>query len=132
MQQYVEQAPVSKAVSMILQKAVADRASDIHIEPTDTDVRVCYRVDGVLRTVLSLSHEVHAAIVSRIKILSNLKIDETRIPQDGRFHSKIDGGEIDFRVSTLPTVMEKKLFCVFWIVPLVFSNWKNLVSPGYG
>ena len=109
LERFVEQAPVSRAVNVILKKAVEDRASDVHIEPTYEDIRVRYRVDGVLRTVLKLSRQVHAAIVSRIKILANLKIDETRVPQDGRFHSKIDDKEIDFRVSTLPTINGEKV-----------------------
>ncbi len=109
LKRYVEQAPVSKAVSVIIQNAVADRASDIHIEPEDNEVRVRYRVDGLLRTVLSLSRQVHAAIVSRIKIMAGLKIDETRIPQDGRFHLKLNDREIDFRISTLPTINGEKV-----------------------
>ncbi len=106
---YVEQAPVSKAVSVIIQNAVNDRASDIHIEPEDVEVRIRYRIDGVLRTVLTLSRQVHAAIVSRIKIMAGLKIDETRIPQDGRFHLKLSDREIDFRISTLPTINGEKV-----------------------
>lgn len=109
LQRYVEQAPVSKAVSMIIQNAVKDRASDIHIEPEEKDVRVRYRVDGVLRTVLTLSRQVQLAIVSRIKIMAGLKIDETRIPQDGRFHLNLENREIDFRISTLPTVNGEKV-----------------------
>lgn len=109
LKRYVEQAPVSKAVSVIVQNAVSDRASDIHIEPEDNDVRVRYRIDGVLRTMLSLSRQVHAAIVSRIKIMAGLKIDETRVPQDGRFHLKLNDREIDFRISTLPTINGEKV-----------------------
>lgn len=109
LQRYVEQAPVSKAVSMIIQNAVKDRASDIHIEPEEKNVRVRYRVDGVLRTVLVLSRQVQLAIASRIKIMAGLKIDETRIPQDGRFHLNLENREIDFRISTLPTVNGEKV-----------------------
>jgi type IV pilus assembly protein PilB len=109
LERFVEKAPVSKAVDVIIQNAVAQRASDVHIEPTDENVRVRFRIDGILYSVLTLSKQVHAAIVSRIKIISNLKIDETRIPQDGRFHLKLEGREIDFRVSTLPTINGEKV-----------------------
>ncbi|MFC1721466.1 GspE/PulE family protein, partial [Patescibacteria group bacterium] len=109
LERFVEQAPVSRAVDVILQNAVEQRASDVHIEPTDDDVRVRFRIDGMLHSVLTISKQVHAAIVSRVKIMANLKIDETRIPQDGRFHAKIDNKEIDFRVSTLPTINGEKV-----------------------
>ena len=103
------EAPVTKIVAVILRKAVEGRASDIHIEPTEDKVKVRFRVDGVLHTSLFLPKDVHSAIISRIKILSNLKIDETRIPQDGRFHTFIDKKKIDFRVSTLPTTTGEKV-----------------------
>jgi len=109
LERYVERAPVSRAVDVILRNAVEQRASDIHIEPTEEDVRVRYRIDGILHTILTLSRQVHAAIVSRIKIMANLKIDETRIPQDGRFHLKYEKRDIDFRVSTLPTINGEKV-----------------------
>lgn len=98
------EAPITKIVAVILRHASEGRASDIHIEPTEDKVRVRFRVDGVLHTSLFLPKEVHSAIISRIKILSNLKIDETRIPQDGRFYTIIDKKKIDFRVSVLPTM----------------------------
>ncbi|OGZ35505.1 MAG: hypothetical protein A3A94_02620 [Candidatus Portnoybacteria bacterium RIFCSPLOWO2_01_FULL_43_11] len=103
------EAPVTKIVAVILRNAVEGRASDIHIEPTEDKVKVRFRVDGVLHTSLFLPKDVHSAIISRIKILSNLKIDETRIPQDGRFHTFIDKKKIDFRVSTLPTTTGEKV-----------------------
>ncbi|MBL7154892.1 MAG: type II/IV secretion system protein [Candidatus Portnoybacteria bacterium] len=106
--QIVAEAPVTKIVAVILRHAIEDRASDIHIEPVEAQVKVRFRVDGVLYTGLLLPQEIQAAIISRIKILSNLKIDETRIPQDGRFHTVITGQKTDFRVSTFPTVGGEK------------------------
>lgn len=109
LERLAEEAPITKVVAVILRHATEGRASDIHIEPTDKDLRVRFRVDGVLHTSLMLPKEIHQAVVSRIKILSNLKIDEQRKPQDGRFRAKIEGQEIDFRVSTLPTANGEKV-----------------------
>lgn len=106
--QIVAEAPVTKIVAVILRHAIEGRASDVHIEPVEDKVKVRFRVDGILYTGLLLPKEIQAAIISRIKILSNLKIDETRIPQDGRFHTVVTGQKIDFRVSTLPTVSGEK------------------------
>ncbi|MCD6500491.1 type II/IV secretion system protein [bacterium] len=105
----VEEAPVIKMVGVILRQAVEGRASDIHIEPTRENLRVRYRLDGVLHSSLILPLKVLPAIVARIKILSRLKIDETRIPQDGRFSTKIGEKTIDFRVSTFPTTLGEKV-----------------------
>ena len=105
----VEEAPITKMVAVILRHAVEGRASDIHIEPGEGKLRVRFRVDGVLYTSLLLPADVHAAIVSRIKVMSNLKIDETRIPQDGRFHVRLLNKEIDVRVSTFPTSLGEKV-----------------------
>ncbi|HPM28568.1 MAG TPA: GspE/PulE family protein [Candidatus Portnoybacteria bacterium] len=104
-----EEAPISKVVALIIKHALEQRASDIHIEPGEKTTRVRYRVDGVLHVNLTLPLRIHPAIISRIKILSNLKIDETRKPQDGRFFTEIDGKKIDFRVSTLPTYSGEKV-----------------------
>ena len=98
----IEEAPVTKALDTILRYAVDGRASDIHIEPLEDQTRVWYRIDGVLRSTLTLPKRIHSAVVARIKVLSNLKIDETRIPQDGKFRQKIDSKDIDFRVSSMP------------------------------
>jgi type IV pilus assembly protein PilB len=108
-QTIVDEAPISKIVDVVLRHAIEGRASDIHIEPTEDDLRVRYRIDGVLHSSLILPKSVHSAIVSRVKILSNLKIDEQRLPQDGRFHINLDGKPIDFRVSTFPTVIGEKV-----------------------
>jgi len=108
-QTIVDEAPISKIVDVVLRHAIEGRASDIHVEPTEDDMRVRYRIDGVLNSSLILPKSVPAAIVSRIKILSNLKIDEQRLRQDGRFHINLDGKPIDFRVSTFPTVIGEKV-----------------------
>lgn len=102
-------APVTKMVSVILRHAVEGGASDIHIEPLRDKLRVRFRVDGVLHTSLLLPVDVHSAVVSRIKVMTNLKIDESRIPQDGRFHDHILDRDIDFRVSTFPTAFGEKV-----------------------
>jgi len=105
----VEDAPVTKIVATILSHASAERASDIHIEPTHENVRVRFRVDGELNTSLTLPIKVHSAVVARIKIMSNMRLDEKRKPQDGRFSTKIEGRKVDFRVSTFPTYYGEKV-----------------------
>lgn len=104
-----EEAPVIKMVAVMLREGVEGNASDIHIEPGRKQMRVRFRVDGVLYTSLLLPMSVHPAVVSRVKILSNLKIDETRLAQDGRFRATIDERGIDFRVATLPTALGEKV-----------------------
>lgn len=104
-----ETAPAAKIIQSLYKRAVREKASDIHIEPEEDQVTVRFRIDGILRKVISLPKEIQPAIVSRIKILSDLKIDETRLPQDGRFQTVVDGAEVDFRVSTLPTVNGEKV-----------------------
>jgi len=104
-----EEAPVIKMVAVILRQAVEGKASDIHIEPSYKNLRVRYRFDGVLYSTLFLPLKVHPSIVARIKILSGLKIDENRVPQDGRFSTEINGKKVDFRVSTLPTSLGEKV-----------------------
>jgi len=103
------EAPISKIVGVIIRYGVEAKASDIHIEPLENSVKVRFRVDGILHTSLYLEKEVQQSIITRIKILCRLKIDETRIPQDGRFHIKLDERKIDFRVSTLPTANGEKV-----------------------
>lgn len=98
-----EEAPITRAVAVIVRHAVDGRASDIHIEPMEDKLRVRFRVDGILQTAIILPKNLHSAIVTKIKILTDLKIDETRLPQDGRFSTRIDNKKIDFRVSTLPS-----------------------------
>jgi len=105
----VEDAPVTKIVATILSYASDGSASDIHIEPGHDNIRVRFRVDGVLNTSLVLPIKVHSAVVARIKILSNMRLDEKRKPQDGRFSAKLEGKKIDFRVSTFPTYYGEKV-----------------------
>ena len=103
------EAPVAKIVSTILEYALKARASDIHLEPQEENVRVRYRIDGILQEKYLLPRNVHEAVVSRIKILSSLKIDEKRVPQDGRFFFSAEGMDVDLRVSTLPTTYGEKV-----------------------
>jgi type IV pilus assembly protein PilB len=102
-------APIAKLVQVVIRHAIEGRASDIHVEPIDKQYRVRFRVDGILHSSLTLPKDVGMAVVSRIKILSNLKIDEKRKPQDGRFQIVDNGDTIDFRVSTLPVVEGEKV-----------------------
>jgi len=107
--QIKEDAPVTKIVATILRYAVDGKASDIHIEPVREELKVRFRVDGVLHTSLRLPKNVERAVAARIKVLSSLKLDERRKPQDGRFSATIDGRRIDFRVSTFPTYHGEKV-----------------------
>ena len=104
-----EDAPVTKIVATILRYATDGSASDIHIEPWRENVKVRFRVDGVMNTSLTLPSKVHLAVVARIKILSNMRLDEKRKPQDGRFTASIENRKIDFRVSTFPTYFGEKV-----------------------
>ncbi|HRS23107.1 MAG TPA: ATPase, T2SS/T4P/T4SS family, partial [Candidatus Woesebacteria bacterium] len=108
-EQVSAEAPVAKIVATILEYAARARASDIHIEPLEENVRIRYRIDGILQEKYLLPRNVHDAVVSRIKILSGMKIDEKRVPQDGRFYFTYQGNEIDLRVSTIPTTYGEKV-----------------------
>ncbi|MDZ7798021.1 MAG: GspE/PulE family protein [Patescibacteria group bacterium] len=109
LEEVVKTAPVSKMVSVIMRHAVEGKASDVHIEPVGNETRVRYRIDGVLHTSLVLPKRVHSSLIARIKVVSNLKIDETRVPQDGRFRMTIEERNIDYRVSTLPLIDAEKV-----------------------
>ncbi len=102
-------APVTKIVATVLRYAVEGGASDIHIEPTPEKTRVRFRMDGKLHTSLELPAKVHQAVVARIKILAQLRLDEKRKPQDGRFSANVEDRRIDFRVSTFPTQYGEKV-----------------------
>lgn len=104
-----EDAPVTRAVNTILEYASKAKASDIHIEPWENALKVRFRIDGILQETMSLPSHIQSALISRIKILSELKIDEHRIPQDGRFDVNIDDHEIDIRVAVSPTVHGEKV-----------------------
>ncbi len=103
-----DEAPIIKLVASTLKEAVSQHASDIHFEPQRTGLRIRFRVDGDLKEVSKMPIELHQPIISRIKVLANLKLDETRIPQDGRFRSVVFGRDIDFRVATFPTPSGEK------------------------
>lgn len=105
----IREAPIAKIVATVLEFAVKARASDVHIEPLESHTRVRYRIDGILQEKLVLPRKVHEAVVSRIKILAELKIDERRLPQDGRFSFRAEDQEVDLRVSSLPTVDGEKI-----------------------
>jgi len=107
--QVTEDAPITRVVAVMLRHAVEAKASDIHIEPGKKELRVRFRVNGILQANLLLPLKIHPAVVARVKILSSLKIDETRVPQDGRFSAKVGDKSIDFRVSTFPTVLGEKV-----------------------
>ena len=109
MEHIEEDAPVTKIVATILRYAVDGKASDIHIEPTREKIGVRFRVDGELATSLELPKNVHMAVVARVKILSSMRLDERRKPQDGRFSATFDSRKIDFRVSVLPTSNGEKV-----------------------
>jgi type IV pilus assembly protein PilB len=102
-------APIAKIVNTTLEFGIKSRASDIHIEPHETNTRVRYRIDGILIEKLSLPRSIHESLISRIKILGGMKIDEKRIPQDGRMNYKLGDEEVDLRISSLPTVFGEKM-----------------------
>lgn len=104
-----EDAPIVRLVSLIISKAVRQRASDIHIEPQHQHFRIRFRIDGLLTTAMTPPHRVQAAVISRIKVLANMNIAERRIPQDGRIEIKVDGKEVGIRVSTVPSVFGEKV-----------------------
>lgn len=105
----IKEAPVANIITQLLEYAVKSRASDIHIEPLEDKTRVRYRIDGILHEKVILPRGVHDAVISRIKILSNLKIEEKRLPQDGRFSYTSGKATFDLRVSTVPTIYGEKV-----------------------
>lgn len=107
--QIIEDAPIVNVVDSLIRQAVKERASDIHIEPLQKVTRVRFRIDGVLNEIVTFPRNIHLAIISRIKIMSEMDISEKRKPQDGRFQVKENAREIDIRVATLPTIMGEKI-----------------------
>ena len=105
----VEDAPIVKFVNLLISQAITDRASDIHIEPTEMDLRVRFRIDGVLHEVMRSPRSITAGVTSRLKIMAEIDIAERRIPQDGRLTVASGGGTVDLRVATLPTVWGEKI-----------------------
>ena len=109
LREVTEDAPVVRLVNLLIRQAVQDRASDIHIEPAERDVRIRYRVDGVLHDVMRTPKRVQNGLVSRLKIMADLNIAERRMPQDGRVSVQLAGRQVDLRVATLPTVFGEKV-----------------------
>jgi general secretion pathway protein E len=139
------EAPVIRLVNLLISRAIELQASDIHLEPFEKDFQVRYRIDGVLHDVESPPKNLQAAVISRVKIMSKLNIAERRLPQDGRIKLRVMGKEIDFRVSTLPTLYGESVVMrildsesiVFDLDHLGFpknqlSNFQNLISRPYG
>ena len=124
----VQDSPISKALSAILEYAAKSRASDIHIEPLEKDLKIRCRIDGVLREIMKLPKEIEPALISRIKILSNLKIDEHRIPQDGQFTVLVSGNPIDLRIAISPVVWGEQ--CVIRLLDKTGTSLK-LEDMGY-
>lgn len=124
----VQDSPISRALSTILEYAVKSHASDVHIEPLEKALKIRCRVDGVLREIMQLPKSIEPALVSRIKILSNLKIDEHRIPQDGQFAVSVAGKEVDLRIAISPVVWGEQV-----VVRLLdkTGNSFNLEDMGY-
>ena len=105
----VEEAPIVRVVNQIIHQAVRAGASDIHLEPQRREVKVRFRIDGLLQDIMAPPKQIQAALISRVKILANLDIAERRVPQDGHIHLRLEGKEFDMRVSTLPTVLGEKI-----------------------
>ena len=105
----IEDAPIVKFVNLVITQAVADRASDIHIEPTEFDLRIRYRIDGVLHEAMRSPKAIQAGVISRLKVMADINIAERRVPQDGRISARVGGQAVDLRVATLPTVYGEKI-----------------------
>jgi type IV pilus assembly protein PilB len=105
----VEDAPIVKFVNLLVNQAVSDRASDIHVEPTESELRIRFRIDGVLHEVMHSPRSIQAGVISRLKVMADINIAERRLPQDGRITMKVNGRGIDLRVATLPTVYGEKV-----------------------
>jgi type IV pilus assembly protein PilB len=105
----IEDAPIVKFVNLLVNQAVGDRASDIHVEPHESDLRIRFRIDGVLHEVMRSPRSIQAGVISRLKVMADINIAERRLPQDGRITMKVSGRSIDLRVATLPTVYGEKV-----------------------
>lgn len=121
------QAPAIRLVNSIIERAVAERASDIHIEPREEEVSVRMRIDGLLRDILTVPRELQSAVTARLKVMASLDISERRVPQDGRFNVKARGRDIDLRISTLPTVYGEKI-----VARLLDKSGSNLDHSSLG
>lgn len=121
-----EDSPVVRLVNQIINHAVTQRASDIHFDPMETDLRVRYRIDGILRTERSLPKHMQNVIIARIKIMGNLNITESRVPQDGRIKMNVNFKPVDIRLSTLPSVYGEKIVMRILDLSNALSNLENL------
>jgi len=141
----VEEAPIIRAVNQILSQAIQSGASDIHIEPQRTEVKVRLRIDGVLQDLMNPPKSVQAPLISRIKILADMDIAERRLPQDGHIHLRAEGKEFDMRVSTLPTVLGEKVVLRvldqsstkvalhdIGFAHSILETWEGLITKPYG
>jgi type IV pilus assembly protein PilB len=140
-----EDAPIVKLANLIIRQGVQDRASDIHVEPTEHDVRIRYRIDGVLHEVMRPPKKVQSGLVSRLKIMADLNIAEKRVPQDGRVSATIAGKQVDLRVATLPTVYGEKIvmrvldkgtslldLADLGFLPQTLSRYETMFNKPYG
>ena len=123
----VNNAPTIRLVNSIIERAVNERASDIHIEPHETEMVVRMRIDGLMRTILTVPKDLQGSVISRVKIMSGLDISERRIPQDGRFNVRVRDKDIDLRISTLPTVYGEKI-----VARLLDKSGGNLSKANIG
>jgi type IV pilus assembly protein PilB len=125
-----DEAPIVKAINRIITRAVQQRASDIHIEPQQKDVRIRFRIDGVLMDAMHTRRSLHAGMTSRLKVMSELDISERRVPQDGRVSVSVDKRSVDLRVATLPTAWGEKI--VLRILDHEGSSVRDLEELGFG
>ena len=125
----VQDSPISRALSTILEYAVKSRASDVHIEPLEKTLKIRCRVDGVLREIMQLPKSIEPALVSRIKILSNLKIDEHRIPQDGQFTVGVANKEVDLRIAISPVISSSVQSRYLWLLRLECGMYSINIEP---
>lgn len=127
LKEMAEDLPIIKIVDTLISHAILQNASDVHIEPGETSVVVRYRVDGILHDAMTLPEDTAAGITARIKVLANLKLDEKRLPQDGRFKMENDQGKVSFRVSTLPTYYGEKT-----VMRILHEDAKGFTLEGLG
>jgi type IV pilus assembly protein PilB len=140
-----EDGPIIRMVNLLITQAIGDRASDVHIEPTERDVRIRYRVDGVLHEVMRSPKNIQAGLISRMKVMADLNIAERRVPQDGRVGLQVGGKQIDLRVATLPTVYGEKVVVRILdkssvllklddlgFLPEAFARYEDAYSKPYG
>ena len=145
LREIVEDAPMVKLVNSLITQAVAGRASDIHVEPREKELHVRYRIDGVLSDVTQFPKRMQAPVISRLKIMADLDIAERRVPQDGRIQMKIENKEIDFRVSTLPTIFGEKVVLrildksrglmhlqELGMLPEILKKFRTVINHPYG